>query len=207
MGGVSLLVIERSKGVKTTQMKCSGVWPSGTTYVEFDDVLVPVENLIGKENQGFKYIMYNFVSTNQQQKQHQQRMVCRCFCRHPLTILVLCLNPFLLLVCECRITNGEFFFCTIPGVELIDHLLLLVADSSFSCLCVCAVSVSHCSWGMATQAISFARVCVSEAMKHAFKRKTFGKVNSTNGQRRNRRTSKTVVLGGRCSCCYRVDRF
>ena len=60
MGGVSLLVIERSKGVKTTQMKCSGVWPSGTTYVEFDDVLVPVENLIGKENQGFRYIMYNF---------------------------------------------------------------------------------------------------------------------------------------------------
>jgi len=57
MGGVSLLVIERSKGVKTTQMKCSGVWPSGTTYVEFDDVMVPVGNLIGKENQGFKYIM------------------------------------------------------------------------------------------------------------------------------------------------------
>jgi alkylation response protein AidB-like acyl-CoA dehydrogenase len=24
------------------------------------DVKVPVENLIGKENQGFKYIMYNF---------------------------------------------------------------------------------------------------------------------------------------------------
>ncbi len=60
MGGVSLLLIERSKGVKTTQMKCSGVWPSGTTYIEFDDVLVPVENLIGKENQGFRYIMYNF---------------------------------------------------------------------------------------------------------------------------------------------------
>ena len=26
----------------------------------FDDVQVPVENLLGKENQGFKYIMYNF---------------------------------------------------------------------------------------------------------------------------------------------------
>jgi len=94
MGGVSLLVIPRTKGVKTTQMKCSGVWPSGTTYVEFDDVMVPVENLIGKENQGFRYIMYNF---------------------------------------------------------------------------------NHERWGMACQAITFSRVCVSEAMKHSFKRKTFGK--------------------------------
>jgi len=31
MGGVSLLLIERSEGVKTTQMKCQGVWASGTT--------------------------------------------------------------------------------------------------------------------------------------------------------------------------------
>jgi alkylation response protein AidB-like acyl-CoA dehydrogenase len=60
MGGVSLLLVERSEGVKTQQMKCSGVWSSGTTYVTFEDVKVPVENLIGKENQGFKYIMYNF---------------------------------------------------------------------------------------------------------------------------------------------------
>jgi alkylation response protein AidB-like acyl-CoA dehydrogenase len=54
MGGISLLLIERGPGVKTTQMKCQGVWASGTTYVEFDDVKVPVENLIGKENEGFK---------------------------------------------------------------------------------------------------------------------------------------------------------
>lgn len=61
MGGVSLLLIERTMpGVKTTQMKCSGVWPSGTTYITFEDVQVPVSNLIGKENYGFKYIMANF---------------------------------------------------------------------------------------------------------------------------------------------------
>ena len=34
-----------------------GVWPSGTTYITFDDVKVPVSNLIGKENDGFKQIM------------------------------------------------------------------------------------------------------------------------------------------------------
>jgi alkylation response protein AidB-like acyl-CoA dehydrogenase len=47
-------------GLKTKQMKCSGVWPSGTTFISMDDVMVPVENLIGEENQGFKCIMYNF---------------------------------------------------------------------------------------------------------------------------------------------------
>lgn len=60
-GGISLLLIEKTMpGVTTKQMACSGVWPSGTTYITFEDVKVPVENLIGAENQGFKFIMYNF---------------------------------------------------------------------------------------------------------------------------------------------------
>lgn len=55
MGGVSLLLIERSfGGVSTRRMDCQGVWSSGTTYVTFEDVKVPVENVIGKPNQGFK---------------------------------------------------------------------------------------------------------------------------------------------------------
>lgn len=58
MGGVSVLLIEREMGgVSTRRMDCQGVWSSGTTYVTFEDVKVPVENLIGKENQGFKVIM------------------------------------------------------------------------------------------------------------------------------------------------------
>ena len=61
--GVSLLVVERTMpGVKTKQMNCSGVWSSGTTYITFEDVRVPVENIVGKENEGFKAIMYNFNS-------------------------------------------------------------------------------------------------------------------------------------------------
>ncbi|KAI0848749.1 acyl-CoA dehydrogenase NM domain-like protein [Daldinia vernicosa] len=61
MGGVSLLLIERDfGGVSTRRMDCQGVWSSGTTYITFEDVKVPVENLIGKENQGFKVIMTNF---------------------------------------------------------------------------------------------------------------------------------------------------
>ncbi|KAF9430584.1 hypothetical protein BGZ94_005918 [Podila epigama] len=61
MGGVSLLVIERGMpGVTTRQMKCSGVWSSGTAYINFEDVPVPRANIVGKENRGFKYIMHNF---------------------------------------------------------------------------------------------------------------------------------------------------
>ena len=33
---------------------------AGTTYIELDDVEVPIENLIGQEGQGMKYIMQNF---------------------------------------------------------------------------------------------------------------------------------------------------
>mmetsp|Transcript_93308 Transcript_93308/g.237458 ORF Transcript_93308/g.237458 Transcript_93308/m.237458 type:complete len:453 (+) Transcript_93308:115-1473(+) len=61
MKGLSLLLVEKTMpGVKTRKMKCSGVWSSGTTYITFEDVKVPVGNLIGKENQGFKMIMNNF---------------------------------------------------------------------------------------------------------------------------------------------------
>src|SRR5277367_7024925 len=61
MKGVSLLLIEKTMpGVSVRRMDCQGVWASGTTYVNFEDVKVPVENLIGKENSGFKVIMTNF---------------------------------------------------------------------------------------------------------------------------------------------------
>ena len=96
MGGVSMLLIERSMGgIVTKQMQCQGVWSSGTTYITFEDVKVPVENLIGKENEGFKYVMYNF---------------------------------------------------------------------------------NHERWSISIQAARFARVCLEEAMRYAFKRKTFGKL-------------------------------
>ncbi|CAE7276093.1 apdG [Symbiodinium sp. CCMP2592] len=62
MRGVSMLLLEKDSmpGITTKRMDCQGVWPSGTTYVEFDQVKVPVANLIGKENEGFGVIMKNF---------------------------------------------------------------------------------------------------------------------------------------------------
>lgn len=60
MGGVTLLLIERGPGVETRQMNCQGVHGSGTTYVTFEDVKVPVGNVLGKPNKGFQVIMSNF---------------------------------------------------------------------------------------------------------------------------------------------------
>ena len=47
-------------GITCKQMRCMGVHASGTTYIEFEDVKVPFSHLIGKENNGFKQIMYIF---------------------------------------------------------------------------------------------------------------------------------------------------
>ncbi|KAF8862494.1 acyl-CoA dehydrogenase NM domain-like protein [Acephala macrosclerotiorum] len=59
--GISLLIIPlKVEGVTTRQMHNSGVGASGSTFITFDDVLVPVENLIHKENRGFEVIMSNF---------------------------------------------------------------------------------------------------------------------------------------------------
>jgi len=59
--GISLLLIELDRpGVTRRQMKCSGVWASGTTYIEFDNVFVPRENLIGQEGKGTRYTFANF---------------------------------------------------------------------------------------------------------------------------------------------------
>lgn len=61
MGGLSLLLIEsNSPGIKLNRLPTQGWWASNTAHIVFEDVKVPVKNLIGKENQGFLQIMLNF---------------------------------------------------------------------------------------------------------------------------------------------------
>lgn len=51
----SLFYLERkTPGVKTRKMNCTGMWSSGTSFIIFEDVKVPIENIIGKEGNGFK---------------------------------------------------------------------------------------------------------------------------------------------------------
>lgn len=61
-GGLSLLVIPSdTPGYSTSQpLKKIGWWASDTAQIFFDDCRVPVANLIGQENAGFKAIMANF---------------------------------------------------------------------------------------------------------------------------------------------------
>merc|ERR1719226_16264 len=55
-----MLLIERGPGVETQYIPTSYSKAAGTAYVTFENVLVPVENLIGMENMGFMCVMYNF---------------------------------------------------------------------------------------------------------------------------------------------------
>ena len=61
-GGVSALLIPAdAEGVSRTALdKKQGWWCSDTATIYFDNVRVPVGNLIGQENKGFSVIMNNF---------------------------------------------------------------------------------------------------------------------------------------------------
>ncbi len=63
-GGVSMLLIPtNTEGFSRTELeRKQGWWASDTATLYFDNVRVPVSNLIGEENQGFKVIMTNFNS-------------------------------------------------------------------------------------------------------------------------------------------------
>lgn len=60
--GLSMIVcpLKGYPGVTMRRLKVAGQVSAGTTYIELDDVKVPVENLIGEEGQGMRYVMTNF---------------------------------------------------------------------------------------------------------------------------------------------------
>ena len=69
-----MLLIERGPGVKTTKIKTSYSPAAGTAYVIFENVKVPVGNLLGAENDGFKCVMANF--------NHERWMMAVCTVRN-----------------------------------------------------------------------------------------------------------------------------
>jgi len=61
--GISVLVIDGdTPGLARTELKKMGWWCSDTAHLHFDNCRVPVGNLVGVENQGFKTFMNNFNS-------------------------------------------------------------------------------------------------------------------------------------------------
>lgn len=66
--GISILLIPNGPGVTRRRMHMSGQHCAGTTYLSFEDVRVPVSNLIGREHAGFRHLMTNF--------NHERLMIC-----------------------------------------------------------------------------------------------------------------------------------
>lgn len=61
INGISLIVIERdTPGFTSTQLKKIGWHSSDTGELAFDNVKVPISNLVGNEGMGFFYIMESF---------------------------------------------------------------------------------------------------------------------------------------------------
>ena len=61
--GISMVIIDRNTpGVSATKLKKLGWHASDTGEIAFDNVRIPVGNLLGEENKGFFYIMQHFAS-------------------------------------------------------------------------------------------------------------------------------------------------
>jgi acyl-CoA dehydrogenase len=59
--GISALLIDGdTPGLTRTKLDKMGWWASDTAHLRFDDVRVPLANLIGEEHRGFKAFMVNF---------------------------------------------------------------------------------------------------------------------------------------------------
>jgi len=72
-GGLSFLLIDKNDpktadGISLKHIKTSDAKAAATAWVYLDDAYVPVENLMGKQNAGFKLIMANF--------NHERWLIC-----------------------------------------------------------------------------------------------------------------------------------
>ncbi|RJE26191.1 acyl-CoA dehydrogenase [Aspergillus sclerotialis] len=92
--GFSVLLIPRDENVETKQIKTSYSTAAATAFVQFDNVKVPVENLLGEEHKGFIVIMSNF--------NHERFMMVCGVVRMSMTVVEECLKW-----CNQRIVFGK----------------------------------------------------------------------------------------------------
>ncbi|KAJ5811342.1 hypothetical protein N7474_007643 [Penicillium riverlandense] len=92
--GFSVLLIPRGEGVETKQIKTSYSTAAATAFVEFANVKVPVQNLLGEEHKGFIVIMSNF--------NHERFMMVGGVVRMSMTVVEECLKW-----CNQRIVFGK----------------------------------------------------------------------------------------------------
>jgi acyl-CoA dehydrogenase len=58
--GLSFFIVDRQEGVSASKIEKLGWHASDTALIALEDVFVPEENLLGRENEGFYLIMANF---------------------------------------------------------------------------------------------------------------------------------------------------
>lgn len=92
--GFSVLLIPRGEGIETTQIKTAYSSTAGTAFVQYENVKVPVENLLGEEHKGFIVVMSNF--------NHERYMLAAAVIRMSMTIVEECLKW-----CNQRIVFGK----------------------------------------------------------------------------------------------------
>lgn len=59
-GKFTLVVVPRQEGLTTRHIAISGSTTAGTAFVDYDDVKVPLEMVVGERGKGFKYVVSNF---------------------------------------------------------------------------------------------------------------------------------------------------
>ncbi|KAK3726089.1 hypothetical protein LTR37_000237 [Vermiconidia calcicola] len=82
--GFSVLLVEKTEDVEVKLIKTSYSTAAATTYVEFNNVKVPVKNLLGEEDKGFTVIMSNF--------NHERWMMACMVSRWSRTVVEECLK-------------------------------------------------------------------------------------------------------------------
>lgn len=82
--GYSVILVPRQEGVETQPIKTSYSPAAGTTFIEFNNVKVPVSHLMGQEDKGFIVIMSNF--------NHERFMMCCGVIRKMRTVTEECLK-------------------------------------------------------------------------------------------------------------------
>lgn len=92
--GFTVLLIPRQEGVETTLIKTAYSTAAGTAFIEFNNVKVPVDHVIGPEDNGFQVIMSNF--------NHERFMMSCAVTRWSRTVVEECLKW-----CNQRIVFGK----------------------------------------------------------------------------------------------------
>jgi alkylation response protein AidB-like acyl-CoA dehydrogenase len=82
--GFSVILIPKGEGVEVSPIKTSYSTAAGTAFVQYDNVKVPVDHLMGQEDKGFIVIMSNF--------NHERFGMCCGVIRKQRTIVEECLK-------------------------------------------------------------------------------------------------------------------